>query len=52
VENRHFRGFRGSGDGARTPAPLDAAEGLAVIRSSDRFSRWTGARVWGLVGQL
>ena len=55
VENSDFgglRGFRGFRHCARTSAPFDAAERLAVIRPADRFSRWTWARVWGLVGQL
>src|ERR1700757_2205079 len=55
VENSDFRGLRGFRSFwhcARSSAPFDAAEGLAVIRPADRFSRQTWARVWGLVGQL
>jgi hypothetical protein len=51
VKNRDFRYFDRIGGYARSSAPFDSAEGLAVTRSSDRFGRHTGDRVWGLVGQ-
>ena len=52
VEDRDFGDFQGFRRGyARTPAPFDATKGLRVSSSSDRVSRETRNRVWGLVGQ-